>query len=176
MDWIGIYVYVRRYLYLDKWPIAPSKTCGHSLCRVKVYHLCQLDWEVRNGYKETTILRCQFHYPRSLPPKPYDGNFVGSCNYHVGDTCHCSNPTLPLKNCAHGLCRVTVHHLCQLEWEVQNGYEETTILRCQYHHPRSSSLTFRCLLNLLYQILNLVTSVLPLPQQGWNLILSQFHL
>jgi len=22
LNWIGIYVYVRRYLYLDKWPIA----------------------------------------------------------------------------------------------------------------------------------------------------------
>ena len=69
---------------------------------------------------------------------------VGTCDYRVGGTNHCSNPTLPLKSCGgDGLCRIKVHHLCQIEWEVKNGYEETTILRCQNHHPRVQCHTFQ---------------------------------
>ena len=62
--------------------------------------------------------------------------FVGSCNYHVSGSNHCSHPDLLLRMCNHGMCRIRIHHLCQLEWEEANGYEETTISRCQLHHPR----------------------------------------
>ena len=80
----------------------------------------------------------------SAPPDFDDDKFVGTCDYHVGGTSHCSHPTLQLKNCGgDGLCRIKVHHLCQIEWELKNGYEETTILRCQTHHPRFKSLTFQ---------------------------------
>jgi hypothetical protein len=66
-----------------------------------------------------------------------DGNlFVGSCNYHVSGGNHCSHPDLQLRMCNHGMCRIKIHHLCQLEWEEAMGFEETTISRCQVHHPR----------------------------------------
>jgi len=77
------------------------------------------------------------------PPDFNEGKFVGSCDYHVSGTYACSYLPLPLKNCGDGLCRIKVHHLCQLDWEGRNGFKETTILRCQLHHPRNRSLTFQ---------------------------------
>ena len=62
--------------------------------------------------------------------------FIGSCNYIVSGSNHCSHPDLLLRMCNHGMCRIRIHHLCQLEWEEAMGYEETTISRCQLHHPR----------------------------------------
>ena len=72
----------------------------------------------------------------AVPTAPADVSVVGSCNYHVIGSNHCSHPDLHLRMCNHSMCHVSIHHLCQLQWEEANRYEETTTSRCQLHHPR----------------------------------------
>jgi hypothetical protein len=58
----------------------------------------------------------------------------GPCCFHLPGTTICSNINMPLKMCGFNNCCILVHHLCQVEWESWNGYEETTTLWCSVHH------------------------------------------
>jgi hypothetical protein len=59
-----------------------------------------------------------------------DGKFIGSCPYYLnmGYSQLCSHPNLQMKKCGFHNCQVCVHHLCQVEWEADKGFEETTII------------------------------------------------
>lgn len=83
---------------------------------------------------ESTSVSAVVH-PEATPKE----SASGSCDYTEPNSKRCSNAQLPFKFCGFTNCVKPVHHLCQIMWEEQHGFEETTTLRCCSHHERVSS-------------------------------------
>ena len=63
-------------------------------------------------------------------------SLVGPCSYNRPGSFLCSYISLPLIPCGFENCKYKVHHLCQIEWEIRENYEEAEGKRCAVHHPR----------------------------------------